>query len=221
MNETTTSNQWDNWNFPLYIPENRLKRTVKDLLGKFALAKSPSLRKAILNGLQPKTLLERAAVMSLLFELEQKGEMESIAKIHRSFWASEEAFGYYQFTNERMNGMYELTKPDLLAAFQELLDEGSFKRVIEIGCGEGHVLEELSKELNSIDQFVGIDINKSQITATMNRFASNPKLSFLAGDALEYLDQNEVSNSILFTFGGVMEYFTERELKDFFTKLKL
>lgn len=214
-------NQTENWDFPLSIPQNRVKRAIKDLLGRFAMSIDPTLRKEIIKGRQPKSFLERAALMSVLIELDKKGESGLIAKIHRSFWASEEAFGYYNATNHRMLGMYELTKDQLIAALGDLEKGASVEKLIEIGCGEGLVLEKLSKEFPGINQFIGIDINQSQIKASAERFKSNPKLSFVAENAIDYIDTNSVSDCILLTFGGVMEYFTEQELKDFFSKLKL
>ncbi len=95
---------------------------------------------------------------------------------------------------------------------------GLYKNFYEIGCGDGQVVNYLSTRLKPIDQFVGIDINERVILSNGMEY-KNPKLHFVCANANDWIAHNSCPGSIFFTNGGVLEYFTERELIGLFSKI--
>lgn len=201
------------WNFPIVIPSHPLKRQLKKLVGRLALLSSPATKEALLAGKPPENSRERAALAAIVMQLKERNEVEKLAELHRKVWASNATQGYYQLTASRVRSMYALLREDIYQSLSSLMQRNGYDTLIELGCGEGVVLDDLSTKFGKdIGRFVGIDINKAQIETNQSVYASNPKLEFIAGDLTSVIASVKGSGKIFLTFGGVLEYLTEREL---------
>lgn len=92
-------------------------------------------------------------------------------------------------------------------------------RLVEIGCGDGRVLDHLAGRLAGVGEFVGLDLNGPIIAEDRVRYADRPRLRFESGDALEWLQANAAPGTILMTYGGVLEYFAPDRLRELFALL--
>ncbi len=90
---------------------------------------------------------------------------------------------------------------------------------MEIGTGNGKVLEYLSSEFPKIEKFIGIDLSQAQIEINKKQYQKNSKLEFVASDAYEWVKENGQSNTVFVTNGGVLEYFTEERLQLFLKEI--
>lgn len=69
---------------------------------------------------------------------------------------------------------------------QVFIDElglSSGKSVLEVGCGTGRLAKKI---INSIENYVGIDISPKTIERAEKYFAKNPSMRFICGDFLGY-----------------------------------
>ena len=120
---------------------------------------------------------------------------------------------------ERMFLQHDVVVIDELEKAMAALPDGlAFKNLYEIGCGGGQVLNYLAERLTSIETFVGIDIGAEQIEAN-RATCDNPKISFQAADAVEWVPGNAKPCSVVLTNGGVFEYFLREELQSLFAHI--
>ena len=66
---------------------------------------------------------------------------------------------------------------------------------------------------------VGIDLSEVQIENNKVNYKENPKLEFVAADGFDWVHKHGHENMVFVTFRGVLEYFTEQRLQEFFDKL--
>lgn len=206
------SDENPSWEFPLYIPTNPVKKLLKKLIGKAALFVSPKIRQEFMNGKMPKNKFERAALTSIFIELKDKKHFTELAELHKKIWSSSENQGYYDFTSKRLKGMFEQLKESLFTTISNQINQSPYEEFIELGCGEGIVINRISESFKQINFFLGVDINKAQIEINKITYSANKSLRFRSIDLSKDLEHIKGSNKIYLTFGGVLEYLTEKEL---------
>lgn len=207
------------WKFPLFVPKKGVLKRIKLFIGKVTLIFRPSLKEKFLSGQHPSNKIERIALVSMVFDLSDNGKKEDLAKLHRKLWESPDAFHFYSSTDNRFDMMFELVKNELTDMFKQFFELGINARVVEIGCGTGKILDHLNKKL-SFQKLIGIDINAAQIGLNQSKFEDDPKLQFVACDAISWMENFHGLKTVYLTFGGVFEYFTEKELKAVFENIK-
>lgn len=89
----------------------------------------------------------------------------------------------------------------------------------EIGCGGGQVLAHFAEHLPHVSHLYGIDLGTEQTEINIKEFSDQPKLSFVAADAMKWIPENAKPNAILLSNGGVFEYFLEEELRTLFAHM--
>ena len=94
-----------------------------------------------------------------------------------------------------------------------------YHTMIEIGTGNGEVLESLSRQFPEIEKFIGIDLSADQIEFNTKKYQQYPNIDFVAADGAEWIRENGTDNIIIITSGGVLEYFTQQQLKHLFNYL--
>lgn len=99
------------------------------------------------------------------------------------------------------------------------LGEGPI-RLVEVGSGDGKVLEWLSARLPGIDAFHGVDLNEREIEKCRERHRDSKRLHFHSGDLRDWLLANPAPRTILVTNGGVFEYLLEHEMRALFRELR-
>lgn len=93
-------------------------------------------------------------------------------------------------------------------------------RLVEIGSGDGRVLEWLSRELDGVNEFHGVDLNADEIEKCRVRHAGSKRLFFHHNDVLAWMKRHPSPGTILITNGGVFEYLLDEELRELFGELR-
>jgi hypothetical protein len=92
-------------------------------------------------------------------------------------------------------------------------------RVVEVGVGDARVLEYLGDHLPRVDEFHGIDLNQKVVEENRNRFAGMNGYWFHTEDVGDWLAAHPAPGTVLFTNGGVFEYFRRSRLDELFRAL--
>lgn len=158
---------------------------------------------------------------ALIKKLDKIQDHDTIAEINRNFWTNKSATELFSETEKKFETdflpncafMFDLLK-------QELSNQpGEFNRLVEIGTGNGNVLNYLSSEFPEIKQFIGLDLSPDQIELNIKKFNTNKKLEFVAADAFDWVKENGQANTIFVSSRGVLEYFLESRLQDFLSEI--
>jgi len=166
-------------------------------------------------------IFERLMRYALVEKLEKIENHDKIAELNRKFWINNKAIELFIETEETFKTdflpncsfIFEILK-------QELLNQSiQFDTIVEIGTGNGDVLNYLSTEFPQINKFIGIDLSKDQTALNCVKFQKNKKLEFVALDAYDWVKENGKSNTIFVSSRGVLEYFLEQRLQDLFHEI--
>ncbi|MEP2688094.1 class I SAM-dependent methyltransferase [Maribacter dokdonensis] len=204
-----------------------MKRQLKELTGAILVQlqckKAESLIKKgisfnVGNELNFNERLMRAA---LLKQAEKNEDFNLLANYHKNFWKHTGR----KYFSEKGSVLNDFFLPHCLPVFQSLIkllkgNPEKYYTMIEIGTGNGEVLEYLSRQFPQIEKFVGIDLSADQIEFNTKKYQQYHKLNFVAADGAEWIRKNGTDNMIVFTSGGVLEYFTQQQLKCLFKSLK-
>lgn len=161
--------------------------------------------------------LMRSAIMN---RAENKDGMNSLSEIHRNFWTNK-GVDFFSQTHHQFEDDFLKNCAFIFDVLQEeLLKTGEdFNTIVEIGTGNGMTLSYLESKFPQIDKFIGIDLSASQININNEKFKYNSKLEFVASDGFDWVKRHGKSNMIFVTSRGVLEYFTEENLKAFFNQI--
>ncbi|SDI53661.1 methyltransferase domain-containing protein [Winogradskyella thalassocola] len=166
------------------------------------------------------TTQERLMRYVLVNKLEKIQDHETIAKLNVDFWRNNKATELFVETEDLFETHF---LPNCTFIFDLLKEELSsqsveFNTLVEIGTGNGYVLNYLSSEFPKINRFVGIDLSEKQVEKNNKKFSSNKKLEFVASDALDWIKRHGQGNTIFVT-RDVLEYFLEPNLQEFFNEI--
>lgn len=167
------------------------------------------------------SMQERLMRYALVRKLDKIKDHDTIAEQNRKFWEDNSAVELFTETEDTFETDF---LPHCTFIFDQLKEELSkqteeFKTIVEIGTGNGDVLEYLSKEFPQVNRLVGIDLSQHQIDLNTKRFKNNKKLEFVAADAYEWVKSNGDSNAIYVSSRGVLEYFLEERLQELLTNI--
>lgn len=169
------------------------------------------------------SLPERLMRYALVKKLEKIEDHDTIAELNRNFWVNNKATELFLETEDTFNTdflpnctfIFDLLKKELSNQSEE------FDTLVEIGTGNGDVLNYLSAEFPQIDRFIGIDLSQHQIDINNNRFNRDDKLEFVAADAFDWVKEHGHSKTIFVSSRGVLEYFLETRLQEFLNEINL
>jgi SAM-dependent methyltransferase len=164
--------------------------------------------------------LKNAVLHARLEKARRKGDTAQIEKALHTTWQSDLRDGYYDATASRFTDWFLAYHQAYIDALGAHCAAHRYTQLIEIGCGDGQILNHHATHLDHITRFIGLDINPAIIKANTSRFASTPTLQFEAGNALDILDAKLADNTLLTTYGGVFEYFTRADIEIFASKLR-
>ena len=164
---------------------------------------------------------ERLMRASLVRKLEKIQDYNTIAEMHQKFWTSKNATKLFletevAFENDFLSNdtfIFDLLKKELSNQSEE------FNILVEIGIGNGDVLNYLSSEFPKINRFIGIDLSLDQIEINKKKFNNNKRLDFVSSDAFDWVKEYGQSNTIFVTSRGVLEYFLETRLQAFLNEI--
>lgn len=162
------------------------------------------------------TINERLMRAALVKKLEKIQDHNTIAQLNRDFWINNKAIELFSETEDTFNTdfiphctfIFDLLKVELSNESEE------FSTLVEIGTGNGDVLNYLSSEFPSIKRFIGIDLSKDQIELNNKKFENEEKLEFVAADAFDWIKDNGHDKTIFVSSRGVLEYFIEPRLQE-------
>lgn len=166
------------------------------------------------------TPIERLMRRAILRKLENQKKFNTLSEFHQNFWINKGA-DFFSANNARLKDVHIPDSDFIFDHLEKQLTQETnrYKTLVEIGTGNGTVLDYLSTRFAKIERFVGIDLSRKQIDSNKKRYEHNPKLEFVACDAYEWVKNNGKANSIFITFMGVYEYFTETRLQNFLKML--
>jgi len=168
-------------------------------------------------------IFERLMRYSLVQKLEKIDDHEAIAEQNRNFWTNNKATELFLETEDTFNTdflpnctfIFDLLKKELSNQSEE------FNTLVEIGTGNGDVLDYLSLEFPHITCFVGIDLSQHQIEINNKKFEKNQRLEFVTADAVDWVKEHGHGNTIFVSSRGVLEYFLEQHLQEFLIQINL
>lgn len=160
----------------------------------------------------------RAALVKKLDKIENH---QTIRDQNRKFWEDKAATELFSETEDGFKTdflpnctfIFDILKTELSNASIE------FDTLVEIGTGNGDVLNYLSEEFPKINRFVGIDLSPNQIEINNKKFKSNTNLEFVTADAFDWVKEHGHGNTIFISSRGVLEYFIEARLQEFLIEI--
>lgn len=169
----------------------------------------------------PQNWIDRLISNELIRQAADEGNHTMLRDRLANYWQGSAGDFFYQEFSERFDSWFMGPHYSNVEALKKTLLRSSnkYRQLYEIGCGDGQVLNHLSRCLPNLNHFTGLDLNE-RIIARNSDFYLSDRLSFHACDAGEWLSENAEEGSVIFTYGGVLEYFLEQELTDMFTMLR-
>lgn len=161
----------------------------------------------IRNGFYLRAVVERD------FDLTQKFLLD--------FWESPESKGFFDNFPHRFESVFLKHHSQIVDEIEQVSSGWSemAPRIVEVGVGDGRVLAYLESQLEQFGEFVGIDVNREQIERNREAFSGNSKFTFSTENALHWLIRNPALGTVIYTNGGVFEYFSREQLLALFTEL--
>lgn len=199
-----------------------LKPIVRPVLGKLALWAFPNRAKLIekaIGDAKSYGLLDRIIRAGFIRNIK---EHDRLAILHHRFWAGTEGSQFHKRAGKRFENWFLTGHVSLVVELERLIasNKRNYKYLYEIGCGDGQVINYLSNRLKSIEHFVGIDIN-ADVIALNNQYCRKENLEFACGNATDWICQNGRPKTIFFTNGGVLEYFSIKQITDLLKKITI
>jgi SAM-dependent methyltransferase len=197
----------------------KLKNAVKYQIGRIVSMLAPTVLKELETGVNPtkNTWLKKQIVDGRKALSTKKQNLKQLQSAHLLYWQSEQGAKFYRAFENRFDDWFLGEHKIFITELQKFMHSGrEFKTILEIGCGDGQVLNYLSKNLPGVERGIGIDINGGIIQENTKTYSENMKLDFVAGEALEGIKANLDDNSLLISYGGVLEYFSGQSVKDIF-----
>lgn len=163
--------------------------------------------------------MKRWIVHARVARARARGDTDALQKSLFHFWRADTADAYFDRYLDRHEALFLGHHLEIVDQLATLSRTGDYRRLVEVGCGEGRVLEHCAAALPEVQEFTGVDINPVIIARNKVAFAGNPRLQFLSADASIWLQKTSSPGTILLTYGGVMEYFAAQTLTSIFTTL--
>lgn len=197
-----------------------MKAKIKEIIGNSLLvlfpkkAKELSKKGVTLNFTLSK--VERLMKDAILKKTENNADYDDLADLHRNNWVNQGKH-FFEITEARFQNDFLPNASFIFDILKEKLSgrEQDFDTLIEIGTGSGSVLNYLSDKFPEIKKMIGIDLSVEQVAINTNKYNGNARLEFVASDGFDWVVKHAKGNTIFVTYGGVLEYFTERRLADF------
>ncbi|HRD65456.1 MAG TPA: class I SAM-dependent methyltransferase [Candidatus Competibacter sp.] len=149
----------------------------------------------------------------------KKGKQSHLIELHKSFWKGFRGRRFHEITNKDPANVIKKEFIPLIEAAEIASKQYKFRTLIEIGSGNGQVLDYMANRMGGIfEEFIGLDLNDEQV-ALNNNSNQNRKLKFVCCDASEWLYGQNINNTLILTHRGVLEYFSEDMVNKLFSYL--
>lgn len=157
-----------------------------------------------------------------LAEAVRHRDHETLRRYFTDYWSSGTSVEFYEgfaYRFEELFLRHHAVVADHIAGALPLPGERNL-RLVEVGSGDGRVLEWLSEKLDGIGEFHGVDLNEREIAKCREKYEGSDCLFFHAGDLMEWLRSHPATGTILVTNGGVLEYILRDELLELFREFR-
>ena len=200
-----------------------MKHALKTLIGRTAERCLPGLAHEVaagqIDGSQPRLRQLVAAVQTE--RAAKSGDFSGLRERLAAYWKSSPGDAFYGAYPERFEEWFLGEHFSIFEELKKLLaSRDEFRELVEVGCGDGKVLDYLSVYLPMLEGFTGLDINPGIIAENRKTVAENPKLNFVSGDLTQWMADNARPGLVVLSYGGVLEYLTGEELKALFATLR-
>jgi ubiquinone/menaquinone biosynthesis C-methylase UbiE len=157
-----------------------------------------------------------------LAEAVSRGDHETLRRYFTHYWSSSISEEFYEGFAHRFETLFLRHHSCIAERIAESLPDPGEQpfRLVEVGCGDGRVLEWFAESLPNIGEFLGVDLNAREIEKCRERHRRSDRISFHAGDLLEWIQANPAPRTILVTNGGVFEYLLQSELHTLLKELR-
>jgi len=190
----------------------------KDIIGGMLARSFPARRRAIYRRptSDPTNAIDRGILFHLKKRAVRNGRSRFLQRLHSDFWAGKNGSIFSTNCDHRFQTHFlSKQQADFNALSHAWQTNESVRNIIEIGTCSGLLLQYLNENLDGIESIVGIDINETQISENQRRHA-NTRLQFLHANGIEWVIDNAKPGTMLVTNGGVLEYFTQRDVESLF-----
>ncbi|WAC18316.1 class I SAM-dependent methyltransferase [Luteolibacter sp. SL250] len=139
----------------------------------------------------------------------------------RDYWASGASDEFYEGLSHRYETLFLAYHSSIVDKTRSAMDgmRNSLRRMVEIGSGDGKILDHFRRCLPDLPEFHGVDVNLQQVENNRLIYRESGRMSFHHSDGLRWMEQNGGPGTVLVTNGGVLEYFTRPELEGLFGRM--
>ena len=163
-------------------------------------------------------LLDRVIRNGLRAQAIRTSNFRRLRDLHRTYWKSQ-AHKFASDCQFRFEEQFLAEDSTFLDNAEKYLACFCIDRIVEVGCGNGLMLQYRSKRWPSVSQCVGIDIDPSVIENNARTY-SDDNMQFPATNPTDWMTHVPNRPALLITNGGVLEYFLREEVESLFTKLR-
>lgn len=174
----------------------------------------------IVNKTNTMSISERLMRSAILKKFEKSKDYNTLEELHKNYWSNKGS----DFFMETEDSFEKEFLPNCAFIFDELESKlhnstTEYTTLVEIGTGNGRVLDYLNSRFQNINRFVGIDLSTEQIDLNSKKFGNDPRMEFVAVDGFDWVKAHGRGNTIFLTSRGVLEYFTEERLQAFLNEI--
>ena len=139
----------------------------------------------------------------------------------RDYWASGASDEFYEGLSHRYETLFLAYHSSIVDETRRAMERmrAPFRRMVEIGSGDGKILDHFRRCLPDVPEFHGVDVNLQQVENNRRIYQESGRMSFHHADGLRWLEGNGGPGTVLVTNGGVLEYFTRPELEGLFGRM--
>ena len=149
------------------------------------------------------------------------GDHALICQFLVDFWSSPASSEFYTGLSHRYETLFLRHHQAIVGETVKACQKtgGEFQKLIELGAGDGKVIEHFSRHLTAIPEVHAIDINAKQVSINQRIYADQPKLQFHHADIRKWIPEHAEGGTVVIVNGGVLEYLTRPELMTLFNHL--
>ncbi|MGK0190042.1 MAG: putative TPR repeat methyltransferase [Verrucomicrobiales bacterium] len=197
-----------------------MKNQLKRQLGAIVVRLFPAIALRVESGEPGNGMLFRLARFHMTQSAIDAQDWVGLRSQLAAYWQGGEGDEFYDAYPERFEEWFLGDHYRVIEELRKFCDANPdmFSELYEFGCGDGRVLHHMSEQFPDMAGFVGIDINSAIIKKNTQRYGET-RLRFADGDAMAWLEANGHSHSVLMTYGGVLEYFTQGEVEAILKKM--
>ena len=153
--------------------------------------------------------LKRAMLAYRIDRARRRGRDGDLQAGLTAFWKGDQGDVFHASHVDYRYALFRRIHAHLIDLAADRVRGGRFARVVEIGCGDGKVLDHVRRRMAGIPTHVGLDVNASALARAREMFGTGPGVSFVEAEATAWLGAHPAAGTILLSYGGVMEYLSE------------